>query len=178
LLLQRIAQCGASTHAWVRDMKVDATQAQRWLFVLPSIPILARRDDSIPPLVSSKSLKRCGQVGNLRPLLIGLPVARATLEQRLRSLRLAAMWGRMASCGGLATRLPVICTAAASQGPIANRPQDAILPHILQVAPLLCRAPYATYFLITDVSQATDSAGRITWRTHSCLQASSSYPLA
>jgi hypothetical protein len=37
------------------------------------------------------------------------------------------MWGRMPSCGGLATRLPVICTAAASQGPIANRPQDAML---------------------------------------------------
>jgi hypothetical protein len=37
---------------------------------------------------------------------------------------------RMASCGGLATRLPVICTAAASQGPIANRPQDAILDAI------------------------------------------------
>jgi hypothetical protein len=33
----------------------------------------------------------------------------------------------MASCGGLATRLPARCTQPA--GPIDNRPQDAILPH-------------------------------------------------
>jgi hypothetical protein len=30
----------------------------------------------------------------------------ATPDQQYRCLRLAAMWGRMASCGGLATRLP------------------------------------------------------------------------
>jgi hypothetical protein len=54
------------------------------------------------------------------------------------------MWGKMASCGGLATRLllaracashPVSIALRATEGdenpprPIANRPQDAILPH-------------------------------------------------
>jgi hypothetical protein len=46
---------------------------------------------------------------------------------------------RMASCDGLATRLPVICGSAASLGPIANRPQDA--PHSANASPQRYRRP-------------------------------------
>ena len=41
----------------------------------------------------------------------------------------ALMWGRLATCGGLPTRQPDVSTVAEGR-PIANRPQDAILPHI------------------------------------------------
>jgi hypothetical protein len=64
------------------------------------------------PLTSSRTetilwgrLATCGR------LAIGLPVARAALDQRLHSLRLAAMWGRLATCGRLAIGLPVARTA-------------------------------------------------------------------
>jgi hypothetical protein len=38
------------------------------------------------------------------------------------------MWGRLATCGGLVTRLGGICTLVGR--PSTTRPQDAILPHI------------------------------------------------
>jgi len=40
------------------------------------------------------------------------------------------MWGRLAACGGLVTRL--------SERPIANRPQAASLPHMMLHAFRLC----------------------------------------
>jgi hypothetical protein len=42
---------------------------------------------------------------------------------------LNAMWGRMVSCGGLATRL-VEVQQKLEAGRIANPPQDTILPHM------------------------------------------------
>jgi hypothetical protein len=78
-----------------------------------------------------------------------------------------AMWGKMTSCGGLATF--VGNPPAASIGrPITNRPQDAILPHKsllaythalisalcrrIALAPLVCCPPGATRLLKHDRS--------------------------
>jgi hypothetical protein len=63
---------------------------------------------------------------------------------------------RMASCGGLATRLPVICTTAASQGPIANRPQDGIRMPIL---PRIAASRKPTAIGLGDYGQV--AAGRL-----------------
>jgi hypothetical protein len=74
-------------------------------------------------------LVRAGPPGPaIRPArLVACKVRKADQGVRPTFGKVSDIW--MASCGGLATRLPVICTAAASQGPIANRLQDAIPPH-------------------------------------------------
>jgi hypothetical protein len=46
-----------------------------------------------------------GRLATCGRLAIGLPVARATLDERLRRLRLAALRGRLSTCGGLVIRL-------------------------------------------------------------------------
>src|SRR5580658_5990663 len=91
-----------------------------------------------------------GRMASCGRLAIGLPLPPENLQARTAVVcGLPPRGAGWHPAAGLAIRLPVICTPAASQGPIANRPQDAILPHIRQVAPLLGRVRRLTS---TDVA--------------------------
>jgi hypothetical protein len=58
-----------------------------------------------------------------------------------RRLRLAAMWGRMASCGRLAIGLWLAAAVQMTGRRVANPPQDAILPHKSNRSAFVCHTP-------------------------------------